>query len=154
MASDTKSLENDISEYLLLHHNYAAKPPVDKPKKAKYSYQRNKKLKNIKPKHNKSSIEQPVIDSQNEVIFGTLDESTNVVRILVDNNGIPVTEEAFQRLESEVESNLIVPSPATKCLSPMSCSDSDRGYESLDSPVSLPEDVWDQSISELFPSLL
>ncbi|CAG9831144.1 unnamed protein product [Diabrotica balteata] len=186
-ATNTKSLESDISEYLLLHHNYAAKPPLDDTLNAKSPISRIRKLKTIKPKR-KIVNTKPVIP-ESDVVYGTLDEVSNVVTIIVDSNGVPMTEEALQRLENReeetqltvplplatqselvtslpvaeskrasssyvAESNLTVPTAMLECLSPMSCSDSDRGYESLDSPISLPEDLWDQSISELFPSLL
>ncbi|XP_072381895.1 LOW QUALITY PROTEIN: uncharacterized protein Xbp1 [Diabrotica undecimpunctata] len=186
-TTNTKSLESDISEYLLLHHNYAAKPPLDDTLNAKSPISRIKKLKTIKPKR-KIVNTKPVIP-ESDVVYGTLDEVSNVVTIIVDSNGVPMTEEALQRLENReeetqltvplplatqselvtplpvaeskrasssyvAESNLTVPTAMLECLSPMSCSDSDRGYESLDSPISLPEDLWDQSISELFPSLL
>uniref|UniRef100_A0A6P7GJS1 X-box-binding protein 1 n=1 Tax=Diabrotica virgifera virgifera TaxID=50390 RepID=A0A6P7GJS1_DIAVI len=186
-TTNTKSLESDISEYLLLHHNYAAKPPLDDTLKTKSPINRNRKLKTIKPKR-KIVTTKPVVP-ESDVVYGTLDEVSNVVTIIVDSNGVPMTEEALQRLEnreeetqltvplppvtqgelvtplpvaesnrstssSVAESHLTVPTAMLECLSPMSCSDSDRGYESLDSPISLPEDLWDQSISELFPSLL
>ncbi|KAJ8930725.1 hypothetical protein NQ314_016454 [Rhamnusium bicolor] len=177
LTDDKKSLENDISEYLLLHHNYAAKPP--KCTKKSKSPLTKSKLKAIKPKKNTNILntsklaidnDTPVILTENSVvngkIYGSYDENMNCVTIIIDENGIPIDEAVTEVVTTEgsetiaaedhVPDNtmLTVPSQIWGNASPMSTSSSDHGYESLDSPNSLLEmDIWDQSVSELFPSL-
>lgn len=173
MLTDKISLERDISEYLLLHHNYAAKPPSIT-KKSKETRIRNK-YKAIRPKTNllstdKVTVASPVIITDtSEIIYGNIDENTNVVTVLVDS--IPVDEVVTEIVTTDsgsdeswlspadvnIDNNntLNVPSPTTfGNSSPISSSSSDYGYESLDSPCGSIEDIWDQSVSELFPSLL
>lgn len=136
-----KTLENDISEYLLLHHNYAAKPP----KQTRTPGRR--KLKAIRPKVDKlAELNTPVIiDEGSSDVLYTFGSDPQSVTIVVDS-----TEENA----ALADSFLAVPSTVSGDASPRSISSSDNGYESLDSPQSVPElDIWDQSMSELFPNL-
>nr|XP_973680.3 PREDICTED: LOW QUALITY PROTEIN: uncharacterized protein LOC662495 [Tribolium castaneum] len=130
-------LIKDISQYLLLHHNYSARPPPEDEVKARRTsttraQQRNKLA--------------------SDYVLGTYDESTNCITIIVDEDmetstieeGVsPGDDESLLRVETSLE-----------CTSPRSSSSSDCGYESLGSPESQNEDLWDDSVSELFPSLL
>lgn len=183
LSSDQKSLENDISEYLLLHHNYAAKPPSDCTKKSKTLGTKNK-FKRIRPKVNSTildtnklavDVKTPMIIAENsnlinqEIVYGTFNEDTNCVMIFVDDNGVPISEAVTEIVTGESNESmaldenditvdntmLTIPTQVLGNVSPRSSSGSDYGYESLDSPNSLPEmDIWDQSVSELFPSLI
>ncbi|CAG9762871.1 unnamed protein product [Ceutorhynchus assimilis] len=126
-SKGTKTIEpdnviEDISEYLLLHHNYA-KMPISTAATRKSQ----KKLKTIRPKEKPTktiSLPEQLENKNNELLFGTFDQSTNTITILVNDN-----------------SNNSSPR-------------SDLGYESLDSPVSTSDmDSWDHSVSELFPTL-
>lgn len=164
----------DISEYLLLHHNYAAKPPGYTTKRkttiAKHKY------KAIKPKSDILNTTCKTIENNtlspnllgNDSIQNA--NETNIVTLLMDDIDIgePIIEitttEEFESSEPIPDYNsegnneeqfdlLNVPSVTIGNRSPMSSCGSDYGYESLDSPCSV-QDLWDQSITELFPSLL
>lgn len=174
VLDDKSFLERDISEYLLLHHNYAAKPPASTKKPKETTTRRRNKYKAIRPKTNllstdNSALNSPVIiPDANEVIYGNIDDNINVVTVFVDS--IPISEAVTEVVTTESGSNeinlsspadvsidnstLSVPSHTIGNASPMSCSSSDYGYESLDSPNGSIEDIWDQSVSELFPSLM
>lgn len=138
-------LKEDISQYLLLHHDYAAKPETE-PKRIKRS---RKKLKEIRPKTKIIPTVQTATNNQ-EVLYGTYDEATNCITILVNDE--LVTEEVTTI--AEVNSINDPSSPSIRSDS------SDCGYESLDSPHSAAEpdmEMWDERISELselFPSLI
>lgn len=159
------AVEQDISEYLLLHHNYAKiRPREITPAKTSHpSTPRKSNHKSVKPKSKKSTppavIVQPAPDislqletPQNDVMYGTFDENTNTITILVDN--VPMNEVVL-------ESSEIPALDSSSCLSaPESSSEgglsprSDLGYESLDSPGHISDfDSWDSSVTELFPSL-
>lgn len=155
---DSKSkstLERDISEYLLLHHNYAKSRPTGKSKstsRCTKSTPSIRKLKTIRPKHRKI-VQMPV---ESEVLYGTLQPVT----ILINEDSIPLNEVVIgddfavlsQGNTPQNESTLLtVPRHDQGDLSPKS----DLGYESIDSPQSCSDvDQWDQSVSELFPSLI
>lgn len=176
LVDSRKSLEKDISEYLLLHHNYAAKPPTKNMKKTKANCRR--KLKAIRPKiitgvsnTNKLAVDlnTPIIIesevSNSDVICGSYSNDSNGVTIVVDDNGIPIeaTTEVSTRANQAHDDEAVtvvdnsffsVSTTFLGSVSPRSTSSSDNGYESLDSPQSLSDlDLWDQSVSELFPSL-
>lgn len=111
----------DISEYLLLHHNYCARKPTTK-----------SKLKPIRPKPTTNTKKPLTIHVE------TCDD-VDIDPMQVQNDeclSIPTAE--FKNMAS-----------------PSSNSGSDYGYESLDSPNSSTDDIyWDESVTELFPSLL
>ncbi|KAJ8917628.1 hypothetical protein NQ315_000112 [Exocentrus adspersus] len=182
LNNGTQLLEKDISEYLLLHHNYAAKPPTQKKSKTKLSIRR--KLKAIRPKianvvssTNKLAIDlnTPVIIAENDVsdndiLCGTHSGNLNGMTIIVDDDGIPISEaitEIISTDDNELygknqitigdnlgDNTLTVPSVFLGNVSPRSTTSSDNGYESFGSPHSSSElDIWDQSVSELFPTL-
>ncbi|XP_044265648.1 LOW QUALITY PROTEIN: uncharacterized protein LOC123011972 [Tribolium madens] len=125
-------LIKDISQYLLLHHNYSARPPTEENQKA--------------PRHTSTTRVKKLDKLAPDVVYGTYDESTNCITIIVDDEGVgcgsPLTS-------TEDEEHLTVET-SVGGVSPRSSSSSDCGYESLGSPESL----WDDSVSELFPSLL
>ncbi|CAH1154294.1 unnamed protein product [Phaedon cochleariae] len=175
-----ESSETDFSEYLLLHHNYAAKPPAS-PKKHK----KTKKFKPIRPKTNISDTKNIVtiyVNDNTACVETTPDvncrlsepqnvkicEATSSVTccspkpqnamICESTSSVTCCSPAPQNAmicedTSPINCHLTVPQNVI-CLSPMSCSSSDHGYESIGSPSSIEEDIWDESISELFPSLI
>lgn len=177
VLDNNKSLEHDISEYLLLHHNYAKPQPKDSTTPCRKSPSSTKKPKNIRPKvHTKAkrAIENKIISVQSEnkimvqgsmqdseVMYGSFDENTNIITIFVDDDSVPLNEVTVTNdnildntntpVAPDVSNSLTIPKIDNGNLSPRS----DLGYESLDSPVSNSDmDSWDQSMSELFPSLL
>lgn len=168
-------LKEDISQYLLLHHDYAAKPESE-PKCTRS----NKKLKTIKPKaHRKENLTDVIIPAvqteeqqQNqEVLYGTYDAATNSITILVNGEPTPLTEpitEVITTIPETTASQFLTVPDSTTIVDPVSpasesgirSDSSDCGYESYDSPRSAGEtdvEMWDESISqlsELFPSLI
>jgi len=202
-------LEQEISPFLLLHHDYSAKQDTQvekhelkpeitqsknteiikvyknnsqKTKKQNTKLNTKTKLKRIMPKSTQSDCNLETLyinslDSSSDVLYGTLDESTNCITIIVNdeslNLGEAVTEittsdddeisESYHDQTTELieESNnmqtLLLPSKNKDedGLSP--AYSSDCGYESHDSPHSVDDmeiDMWDKSVSELFPMLM
>lgn len=159
------ALEEDISQYLLLHHDYAAKPESE-PKRM-----RRRKLKELRPKAQETA-QNVVIPSvqtveNQEVLYGTYDEATNCITILVNGEPTPLTEQITEVVTTipETTSRQLLSVPDVNTFknpsSPSVSSDSsDCGYESYDSPHSAGEadvEMWDDRISELselFPSLI
>lgn len=170
------------SPYLLLHHDYFAKPKktckisAQENAPTKYSSKRKStnacsksqkvsttktKLKKIKPKTNNVASENM---NNPDVVYGTYDEKNNCITIIVDDTYLNLSEASTDVVtttdlnedEVGIENNcLFIPSPQLSSASTEEISDS--GYESHDSPRSFNEnelDMWDQSLSELFPSLL
>lgn len=226
LTSKEKSLENDISQYLLLHHNYT-KPGPDpkelrksknkckKETKTKTQAHNSSKLKKIIPKipvniispslhvQNKVVKYEPFIESKQicdpgkssknfqtsiptvikcepvsecdstvdldsrlentDVIYGTYDEATNCVTIVINEDGTNVSdpEEIILTADNTVSSTSLetysdsLDLPFLKVsnggISPLSSSGSDCGYESLGSPTH--ETCWGE-MAQLFPSLL
>lgn len=138
----------DISEYLLLHHNYAAKPPsVSKAN----TTSTKRKYKAIKPKRD---ILETAAASVGIISPAVVDQNANVITLLVDDSSVTTIAPESLTVETEYNRLCVPTTQAIGSTSPMS-SISDRGYESLDSPVSISEeDIWDASVSELFPSLM
>ncbi|KAF7288027.1 hypothetical protein GWI33_000081 [Rhynchophorus ferrugineus] len=103
-----------------------------------------RKFKTIRPKTKKRiQVTQP------EVMYGTLQPIT----ILINEDSTPLNEVVIKQDSPLVVDTNLLPLPKYECgvLSPIS----DRGYESIDSPQSSSDiDSWDQSVSELFPSLI
>lgn len=166
--------DNPIYRDFLLHHNYCAKPKTKSKLKSKHLSVKTKKYKKIVPKTQKLedlirplNLEEEINPAANsELIYGTVDDS-NCVTIIINENTTSdmLTHENVNDLTNKSNvcnsineldtSGLLVPNVDKNGLSPRSVSGSDYGYESLDSPVSLDnDDIWDQSVSELFPSLL
>jgi len=152
----------DLSEFLLLHHDYVSKTgPTQKPRTAKRTAGR--KYKRIKPKVEESSLEvktEPADTASSEMLYGTYDETTNCITIFVDDDdddNVQLEEATMeiattQQNVSNDHNYLKVPQADE---AGFKSSSSDCGYESLGSPNSLCDvDLWDQSVSELFPSLL
>lgn len=130
-------LIKDISEYLLLHHNYSAKPPKEKTKA------RRTRTREIRPKQNELA---------SDILLGTFDENTNCITIVVNDENC---EDIINEDVVQDESRLSVETSFGSA-SPHSSSSSDCGYESFGSPESLGEtnELWNHEVSELFPSLL
>lgn len=162
---DNKSLEQDISEYLLLHHNYAKMPPKESKIRLRKTPGSIRKLKNICPKVEtkvKSTVK-PNNLFENHVKLQESNQNKeatygNAITILVDQDSTPLNEVIIDNstlntnipLVIDTNSSLTVPKLDSGNLSPKS----DLGYESLDSPVSNSDiDQWAQSVTELFPSL-
>lgn len=191
-------LEEDISQYLLLHHDYAAKPntevtsPLHKMRRpmpfSRSMHKREKntksKLKQIRPKLStireipsniavpRSKIREVSViedneDVSEEVVYGTYDEATNSITIIVNDHDLNLSEAVTEVItipEHSERQYLTVGTEdfARDASSPVSSGSvrsdlSDCGYESYDSPHSSTEtdvDIWDESMSELFPSLI
>ncbi|GJQ84068.1 Xbp1 [Trypoxylus dichotomus] len=175
-----KQLECEISQYLLLHHDYFAKR--DNPKKTTHINKRRQQPYSMKTQNNESKdklctktkfkeilpkIEDPMVlnvkpdiivdGCESDLVYGTYDENTNCI-VIVNNDNLRL-EEAV----TEVTTSENVPSPiSTNCLQVPANSDCSRdsfspapssGYESIGSPSS-EMDIWDECVSELFPSLI
>ncbi|KAK4875856.1 hypothetical protein RN001_012278 [Aquatica leii] len=168
-------LEQEISPYLLLHHNYSAKQEpelIETPKriKTKNAFKKTKLNTKTKPKLIMPKISDPAPVENSDILYGTLDESTNCITIIVDDSSLHLSEAVTEVVTTDSEDNSIIvltddsssnnlqlPSE-TKDLNQYSpsYSASDCGYESLDSPTCIEEneiDMWDQSVCELFPML-
>lgn len=198
IKSEKNVLEQEISPFLLLHHDYSAKQDtraqmhttakkqqhaqkqkvVESQNRLRNKVQNTKlntktKLKPIMPKieqNNNCNLETLYVDASDisvdgsEVVYGTLDESTNCITIIVNDDSLNLSEAVTEVIttdeedESNVMQRLEVPSSGDEDgLSPAYSSSSDYGYESLDSPHSVDDiemDMWDKSVSELFPMLL
>lgn len=139
--SDKKtSVEQDISEYLLLHHNYAKTQPKEVTTPRRKTSTTTRKLKTIKPKIHadtksklaiKSGLSVPVQpknttlklqenSSNNELIFGTFDENTNTITILVNDDSVPLNEVIVGEnviCSSEVDTNIPVTVDTSNSLS-------------------------------------
>ncbi|KAF5306163.1 hypothetical protein FQR65_LT07439 [Abscondita terminalis] len=164
-------LEQEISPFLLLHHNYSAKQkPPGSPRriKSKNTLSRTKLNTITKPKLIMPKIEDSTPTENNEILYGTLDESTNCITIIVDDNSLHLSEAVTEVVTSDGEDNsfIVLSDESTSNTLQLpshnndysqnspSYSASDCGYESLDSPVGIEEsDMWDQSVCELFPML-
>ncbi|XP_050310869.1 LOW QUALITY PROTEIN: uncharacterized protein LOC126746601 [Anthonomus grandis grandis] len=158
-TGDDVTLKSDISEYLLLHHNYAKAPR--KTKDDHHQQQpspRVKKLKTIRPKLTTEPPQKVTREeTPREVVYGTFDENTNTITILVDE--VPLNEVIVGGVDKtplNVLETLSVDTNTPPTTTSSECSSSPRsdlGYESLDSPLSDLDTTWEQSVSELFPSL-
>lgn len=177
------NLEGEISQYLLLHHDYFAKREIKPHRKNKrrnsqlYSSSKSKdksstktKFKEILPKLEKSDGQtvdplvfgiQPeiVIDSgeESDLVYGTYDDNTNCI-VIVSNDNLRLGEAVTEITTSE--SNVSSPSvdhlqaPASDySRDDLSSPTPSSGYESIGSPSS-EMDIWDECVSELFPSLI
>jgi len=209
-------LEDEISPFLLLHHDYSAKPEsqaqtlkinskitpknrnkalsvsrdarrnLKKPSTHKHLNTKTK-LKPIMPKtaQKECNLETLYVNTvpdismdSSDVLYGTLDESTNCITIIVNDENLSLSEAVTEVTTTdevvEVDDTLSDPtvlltessnvqtlqlpsiSENLEGLSP-AYSSSDCGYESFDSPLSVVNDtdldMWDQSVSELFPML-
>lgn len=176
--SNINTEQEDALQCVLLHHNYSAKETTTAkpPGKKSGNYCKNKKskkLKEIRPKPLESTI---LTDHLNDTDCITIIVDENGVCLNDDDNRLspPI---ALNTIPVQDDDHLIVPSVAadisdSSCLSsplslslsehsfgsssPLSSGCSDVGYESLGSPNSLVEidQLWDDSVSELFPSLM
>lgn len=176
-----KSLKDDdesdfnISEYLLLHHNYAAKPPATEKniqRKLRPSTTLKQKYKPIRPKSDilntehvikTNSLSRPVVQSaETESCSRTTTPVTLIVGEFETEPVIEITSESVIPensindcvvFEEQFDLLSVPAAESVGSRSPMSSCGSDYGYESLGSPCS-EQSAWDQSITELFPSLL
>lgn len=139
------------------------------------------KLKTLRPKMKKevpkSIAPKPVIHSSeivaDEVVYGTYDEANNCITIIVNNDELNLdnsvaevitisdddeivsTEQLAPVKVEPIDNNyLSVPSITSPSYN-LGSDGSDYGYESASPRSSINDmDLWDQSISELFPSLV
>lgn len=139
-----ESTVEEISKYLLLHHNYSARPQDEPtPKKRKSS---TNKYKKIVPKevHEEAPANIITIDPAN-VTAATLTDNNEVVYYTYDENTNSLVLYTTEDAEVEV---------VTSECGDFDSSSSESGYESHGSPHnSEDDDIWDKSISELFPTL-
>lgn len=194
LTPNKEDLEQEISHYLLLHHDYSAKQNTQKPITKHRTSQNTKKSKNDKKSTNlrtktklkpimpkvtskERNLETFSIDSNDsvenaDVLYGTLDESTNCITIYVDDDSLYLSEAVTEVATSEDTNDIVsteendlkmqtleFPALNKENMSGLSPahSTSDCGYESLGSPhstIGSEADLWDQSVSELFPMLL
>lgn len=139
--------EKDVSQYLSLH-SYSAKPPESPRHSTKLKSP--KKPKEILPKITTEEINNNELASYvtSDVVYGTYDEKTNLITIIVDDDNC-FSEIVDNEVIIEDQESLCVPKTESGNTSPCS----DYGYESYGSPGET-SDVWDTSVSELFPNLL
>lgn len=175
-------LESEISQYLLLHHDYFAKPDPTIKSSAQQTRIRRKsqitkrsatnrdklnrkmKFKEILPKVEK--IEPVIVNIKPEIIidnldsdmvYGTYNENTNCIVIVNDDN-LRLDEAVTEVTTSEpsltnVDNNYL--QTPTSDYSRDSCSPApSSGYESIGSPNGSEMDIWDGCVTELFPSLI
>jgi len=149
-----ESTPSDLAEFLLLHHDYSCKPP------APTRITRNKnKLKPIRPKNNvqtpKVVVERIPEVPEAATLCGYYDEGENCITIIVDDDQ-DINETVAQLQEQIKETNTIsndnLLNPLLDCN--YSSAASDGGYESLGSPNSFHDDLFDSTVSELFPQLI
>jgi len=120
------------------------------------------------------------MSADNDTLYGTYDEKTHCITILVNGDDI-ATDEAVEEVYCEEdhtsEVSILSPTPSNhsspahdSCSSPQLLSDvivdvkspisipaSDCGYESIGSPLSYCSDIdelWNSSFNQLFPSLV
>lgn len=144
-----KKLEEDISQYLLLHHNYAAKPePEVKPKLQPRRQHTPKTTIYKKPKV------KPIMPKVPEIVYQPYDQTGTNMIIVIDDPEISeaVTEVPYKsgllNVNSENYLNCGSPTPSNNDAS-------DCGYESLGSPHSFTDDeIWNNNVTELFPTLV
>lgn len=144
--------EKDVSQYLSLH-SYSAKPPMSpRPSTKVKSPKKPKEIlpKTIPDKMNDNELASYVTipDFENDVVYGTYDENTNLITIIVEDEDC-ISEIVDNEVVIEENNGLCVPKIEIGSTSPCS----DYGYESYGSPGEN-IDVWDTSVSELFPNLI
>lgn len=153
-VDDTK-IREEIAPYLLLHHNYAAKP-IDEPviKKHRKLNSNRRKFKEIRPKLRSNPKLSPKLLIPPEANF---DEDSNSYIIIVqdDLSNMDTNEIVIDASCHNVENENLLSVPSPKYCPSIN---SDCGYESIDSPLSLndpdSDDIWDPTVGELFPSLM
>lgn len=157
----------------LTYHDYDIKPdlstlppqPPAKPAPHKKPKSSNTKTSYVpilpKSEAGSNGSESIVSNSSSEdYLYGKLDESADCIIIICNEDGdLEIGEAVTEVVTSEEtvcdESLLSVPEDH-RMLSPRS-SVSDCGYESLESPAPMEDidvDTWNESVSQLFPSLV
>lgn len=132
----------ELSEFLLLHHDYSLPPKTRHSTKSNISSKQTKKRNSTIQQNETKNIpeisisvpdmESEIVDFSESISFNDLDSLVNLN--LSSNDSLSVS----------AGSN-----------SPISSRLSDNGYESLDSPNSLTDlDIWDPCVTELFPTLV
>jgi len=122
------------------------------------------------------SMDSELISNDNETLYGTYDEKTHCITILVSGDEI-ATDEAVEEVycdeDQSSEVSMLSPVPSdyssthsssqllcdaiVDVKSPISIQSSDCGYESIGSPLSYCSDMdelWNSSFNQLFPSLV
>lgn len=161
---DKKKIQEEIAPYLLLHHNYAAKPIDD----VKKPYEKHRSRSNVKRKNNnnynkrklkeilpKTEEKRIVLPLNNINIESDENDSENFITIIVQDDDMDTNEIVIDESTLDIENDNLLNPNSKYC---PSISSSDCGYESFDSPTSFNDndsnDIWDASVGELFPSLL
>lgn len=113
---------------------------------------KNKNLNSSKRHFNEDAPSSPLmVDvTESETLYGTYDEKTNSITIVLPEDGDEPNTQDFMKYEllSPIQSS--AKSPIPSCFS-------DGGYESIGSPCSEIrnyDELWNSSFSELFPSLV
>lgn len=109
-------------------------------------------------------------DNDNEVVFGTYDERTNCITLYVPEEQQQQKEDVVEVCVAEEIKSMA--EPLEPCLSPVSSLAMESGYQSLGSPAAAfcdddddlwstsekggdgLDELWNDSFSELFPSLV
>jgi len=130
----------------------------------------------MEPQEDDESMDSELISNDNETLYGTYDEKTHCITIMVSGDEI-ATDEAVEEVYcdedqtsevsmlSPVPSDYTLPHSSSQSLcdaivdvkSPISIQSSDCGYESIGSPLSYCSDMdelWNSSFNQLFPSLV
>ncbi|KAI4462151.1 x-box binding protein 1 [Holotrichia oblita] len=175
LSEESDQLQSEISQYLLLHHDYFAKRDNTKTilkskrrsqptkcNKSKDKLSTKMKFKEILPKVEEKVIvnvkPEIIVDHcESDLVYGTYDENTSCIVILNNDNlrleeavtevtttenvpGSPLSVNSLQTPSSDYSRDSLSPAPSS-------------GYESIGSPSS-EMDIWDECVSELFPSLV
>ena len=141
-----KKLEEDISQYLLLHHNYAAKPEPQMHTKLQ------PKRKHMPKAVYKKTKVKPIMPKVAEVIYTPLEQTPSNMIIVIDEPDVEISDVVTEVPYAPTLLN-VQPENHLSCYSPTPSSDC--GYESLGSPHSFTDDeIWNNSVSELFPALV
>lgn len=121
------------------------------PKQLESSKNKNLSLNSSKRHFNENAPSSPLMvdETESETLYGTYDEKTNSITIVLPEDEEPKNTPDFMKYE------LLSPIQSSK--SPIPSCFSDGGYESIGSPCSEIRnynELWNSSFSELFPSLV
>lgn len=120
-------------------------------KQLESSKNKNLNLNSSKRHFNENAPNSPLMvdETESETLYGTYDEKTNSITIVLPEDEEPKNTPDFMKYE------LLSPIQSSK--SPIPSCFSDGGYESIGSPCSEIRnynELWNSSFSELFPSLV
>lgn len=174
LTDEGDELQSEISQYLLLHHDYFAKrdntKTMHKNKRRSQPYNTHTKSNKIKDKLSTKTKYKEILPKivnvkpeiiidqcESDLVYGTYDENTSCILIVNNDNlrleeavtevtttenvpGSPLSTNYLQTPSSDYSRDSLSPAPSS-------------GYESIGSPSS-ETDIWDECVSELFPSLV